>query len=667
MIKKGIIILLFLISSINLMGQGFTYSYSDPCTSKIKEIYIPNTNGSVALSYNGNIRSFTPDELQSGAFQLWISEINSLNPLGPCSGVGLSLNTTLNSLIAQNTISVLTSVLTSIGDISENTSESLMGLSTIEGVIQAEEKVTSNDKKKSSSSGSSNLPISNSTPNSNGDKSNTQVNGTTNNINGNQTTSGGNEGQDNIQTNQNGTQQVGGNNREERTTIGNSDNSTARGEQTSSSSVDNKVNNQTSNNSSETSISSKNNETNSNSKDNSGLSSNNSSTKVISNDNSTSNKSDNSVNGSNNGKVELSSSSVSNSSTPDNQIGGQKNNSVSSSNLGVSNTNNPTTVNTGSSASSNTNNSTTPNTNNSTSVGNNQNSQNGILNNQNSSIVSGNQNSQGQTDITNSQNGVVTTNQGQTNAQSNVTTTNQGQNISNNTSIGDKNKLNDAMNLSATMTSQVKNKVASVKKGSLIMNGDIVTIQNTSDNSQFKVNAGIISSNTKNTLSKGVLLNFTSSINNSCLTLFMAYKHKKLTTIVANSSMLNFDKDFFNTTSLMESYKIKKYTLTVGVNLTTGNLGDSKFQSLSGLGGVVGTYKFNKKISNTTMLVTVYSPYVYYYEGIWYESGFLIVPFTSFDYKITKKFKMNLSFSGVHQINDKTLSYQILLGAKTFL
>ena len=67
------------------------------------------------------------------------------------------------------------------------------------------------------------------------------------------------------------------------------------------------------------------------------------------------------------------------------------------------------------------------------------------------------------------------------------------------------------------------------------------------------------------------------------------------------------------------------------------------------------------------MFVMVYSPYVFYYEGMWNQSGFLAVPFLAVDYKLTKKFKLNISFSGVQQINDQPLNYQVLLGAKAFL
>jgi hypothetical protein len=448
---KNIFSTLFLLFSTTfVMGQGFTYSYADPCTSKTKEIYVPNSSQSVVLSYNGQFQSFTYPQLQSGAMEQWINEINSQNPLGPCSGVGLEQNTSVNATIATNNIQVLTSVLSSLSSLSS------MGGNTVQGVIQADEKVNSN----------------------------------------------------------------------------------------------------------------------------------------------------NSENDGNNSTIP------------------------------------------------NTNNSTTPNTNNST--GNGQNPQNTPQNTENSPVVGGNPQPQGQntteggvSDVTGGINSVKL----------------------DNTEKSDKEELESAQGSSSTSSSSTKSKVAAVKKGSLMMTGDIVVIGSAggSDPSQIKVNASMISSNTKNTFAKGALINYTSQINNTNITLFASYRYKKSTTILANSSMMNFDKDFFNTTSIMESYQIKKITTTIGVNYTTGNLGESKFQSLSTLAGMYGSFNVNKKMGMTTMFVMVYSPYVYYYEGMWNKSGFLAVPFLAVDYKLTKKFKLNLSFSGVQQINDQPLNYQVLLGAKAFL
>jgi hypothetical protein len=484
---KTIFSFLFLIFTTMVLGQGFTYSYADPCTSKTKEIFIPNPSQSVVLSYNGSVQSFTYAQLQSGAMEQWINEVNSQNPSGPCSGVGLQLNTSVNATIAANNIQVLTTVLTSMSSISS------AGMSNVEGIIQADEKVSSNNERQK-------------------DKTKIENNATTN-INGGSTTT----------TNTNsGTSQSGGN-------------------QNNGSGVGNGTNPQ--------------------------------------------------------------GGTTSNPNNPT-TTGGQSSQSP------VTSGNNPTP---------NTNNSTTPNTNNSSGVSN----------------------------ITGGINSVKL----------------------DNTEKSDKGKLDDAQSSSSTTSSSTKSKVAAVKKGSVMMTGDIVVIGSAAgtDPSQIRVNTSIISSNTKNTFAKGALVNYTSQVNNTNITLFASYRYKKLTTIIANSSMMNFDKDFFNTTSVMESYQIKKITTTVGVNYTTGNLGESKFQSISTLGGAFGSFNVNKKMGMTTMFVIVYSPFVYYYEGIWYQSGLLAVPFVAVDYKLTKKFKLNLSFSGVQQINDQPLNYQVLLGAKAFL
>jgi hypothetical protein len=491
--KKAIILLLFLLSSVYSLGQGFTYSYEDPCTLKTKEIYIPNPNGSVALSYNGQTQSFTPSQLQSGALENWINQVNSQNPAGPCSGIGLSQNTTVNAIVAQNNIAVITTVLSALGDIS---SVSSIGGASIEGVIQADEKASSNNDE-------------------NGDNPKTKNNGTTNNNGGNSTTTNGNTG----------TSQSGGN-------------------QNNGSGVGNGTNPQ---------------------------------------------------------------GGTTSSPTVPSTTGGQPSQSPV-----TPNTNNPTT----------------PNTNNPT---------------------GNNQNSGGFSNITGGVNSVRADAVEKKDKE--------------------ESKVDDATSSSTQSSSSTKSKVAAVKKGSLMMTGDIVTISSATgaDPAQLRVNMSIISSNTKNTFAKGALLNFTTSINNSNLTLFVSYRHKKSTTILANSSMINFDKDFFNTVSVMESYQFGKITGTVGVNLTMGNIGESKFQSLSTLTGVLGGFKLNKKMNMTTMFVMVYSPYVYYYEGLWHKSGFLAVPFVAADYKITKKFKLNLSFSGINQINDQTLNYQVLIGAKALL
>jgi hypothetical protein len=538
-IKKGVLLFLFLISSLYSMGQGFVYSYDDPCTLKTKEIYIDNPNGNTALFYGGQTQTFTGAQLQSGAVQQWINQVNSSNPLGPCSGVGLAQNVTVNATIATNNIAVLTSVLSTLSSITSmaatvtTSTVSSIGGSTISGIVQADEKVTDN----------------NNNSNENKDKSNNNTNGTTttNNNGGNSTTTNGNTGTSQGGGNQNASSGVGGSTNSQGGTTTTTNNTTSTGSQSSQSSV----------------------------------------------------------------------------STP--VTSGNQNSSQTTNNQGNTSVPSNSPVTSGSNSTPNTNNSTTPNTNNSTG----------------SSGGGGN--------LAGGANAVK--------ADTNEKNEKQEQ------------AKEDAQTASAQSSSGTKSKVAAVKQGSVMMTGDLVTISSADgvDPTQVKINASIIMSNTKNTFAKGALINFTSTVNNSNVTLFMSFRKKKLTTIFANSSMMNFEKDFFNTTSIMESYQYGKITGTVGVNYTMGNIGDSKFQSLSTLAGLIGSFKINKNFGMTTMFVMVYSPYVFYYEGMWNQSGYIAVPFMAIDYKLTKKFKLNVSFSGVNQINDKTLNYQVLLGAKAFL
>lgn len=558
-IKKILITLSFLFSTMMVLGQGFSYTFTDPCTFKSKEIFINNPNGSVALIYSGQIQSFTQTQLLSGDLETWINKVNSMNPAGagPCSGVGLALNTSLNAMIAANNIAILTTVMSSMSDIS-----SLGGGLNIGGIIEAEEKSNSSDNKKNSNQGQ----------NSSGGNGQS-TNGTTNE-GSNQTTTpnGGSEGSNNNSqgtnsqstngtTNGNSNQDGGSNGNNSQGS--NKQSTTEGGGQNTSNSGSSTINNQTQNN------------------------------------------------GTTNNDGGGSSSSESNQTNSQSQGNNETNSNTEGSNSGEGGT--TTTEGGGTSGSGN------------------------------------------------------STQGGSTTTKSSV----EGNSESNNTTDqkSDSKKINDANKSSSANSAQVKSKVSSLKKGGLMMTGDIVTISSVSglEKPQLKVNMSIIKSNTKGTFAKGMLLNFTSSINNSCLTLFSAYKYKKSTTILANSSMLNFDKDLFNTTSLMESYKLWKITSTVGINYTRGNLGESKFTSLSALGGVLTNFKVTKKMGTTMMFVMVYSPYVYYYEGLWYESGMLAVPFMSVDYKLTKKFKLNVSFSGVQQIKSDAINYQILLGAKALL
>jgi len=211
------------------------------------------------------------------------------------------------------------------------------------------------------------------------------------------------------------------------------------------------------------------------------------------------------------------------------------------------------------------------------------------------------------------------------------------------------------------------------RTGALIGTGDIVAVKSTEpgEKEQFKFTMSMTKSNTKNTFARGFLGNFTTQINNSNITLYGAWTipKSKLTIIGANSSMVNPARDFFNTTTLLTSKRFTKLSLMGGLNFTAGKIGETGFQNLSAVGG--GFYLFNvgkqKKITGTLLVLGVYSPFTQFYEGSWWSSGLLVVPFSSWDYSITKKFKFNISFSGTYELNKNMLNYQVLTGGKVML
>jgi hypothetical protein len=222
----------------------------------------------------------------------------------------------------------------------------------------------------------------------------------------------------------------------------------------------------------------------------------------------------------------------------------------------------------------------------------------------------------------------------------------------------------------ATSSSSSPSGGSKVRVGSLIGTGDIVAIRSAEDKSnQFKGTMSMTKSNTNNTFAKGFLLNFTTTINNTSLTFYGARSNKSKTNtlIFANSSMIDFGRNFFNTTTVMDSKRFGKLSMMGGLNFTVGGLSGELFSNLSAVGGGFYPFKVGKKLTGNMLMLGVYSPFTQFYEGKWWDSGVLLVPFSSWDYTISKSFKYNVSFSGTYQVNGSVLNYQILTGGKILL
>jgi hypothetical protein len=212
-----------------------------------------------------------------------------------------------------------------------------------------------------------------------------------------------------------------------------------------------------------------------------------------------------------------------------------------------------------------------------------------------------------------------------------------------------------------------KSNNAAKSVGSLIASGDIVAIANTDQTQNFRFVGSITHANTRGTRIKGVLFNYTSGVNNLNVTFYKSWvnKSKKLNTVGAQSIMMDFDKNFFSTTTVLESYKVnKKLTGMFGVNFTAGKMGERALLNLSAVGGAHSSFKVSDRVSTSVLVLGVYSPFTQFYEGKWWDAGIIIVPFNSWDLKITKTFKFNVSFTGVYEAGKEFLNYQILTGGK---
>ena len=594
-------ILLLLVSSASF-GQGFSYSYVDPCSKKTNTVYIPSGQNSVTISYYGVANTFTQADFQNGTFSAWMYSVSAASTQ-PCEGLKTQTQTNTNQIITNNIISTLTSVTaaatmsvtSSISSVSSQSAGTALGNSV-------------NNSSDNSSGGGSSKENKNGQNNS-GSKSNNQESGTSGQPQGGGTTT-------------NSTQ---GSNKTEGGSSSGTNQSTEGGNQPSGS----PVGGNTAQNQPNTSPNTNKTEPNTG---NSGSNTGNSGNTTQSGQNTGNNTQSGTNMGSNGG-----------------------NNTQSGTNTGNSGSN---TNNTGGSGGTNTGNSGS-NTGNSGSGGGNTGNSGSNTNNTGGSGGSG-----GGTDTKTNTTDPTTT---PTDSKSggNGGTTNSVANAAEASSGGSTSNASEGSGGGGKGGAK-----SNIRVGSIIGTGDIVAIRSAEDNANsFKATMSVTKSNTDNSRAKGALLNFTTAINNSNLTFYGAFtnKAKSNTLICANSTMINFNYDLFNTTTVLESHRFNKFSLMGGLNYTIGSMAETSFSNISAVGGGFYMFKASKNLSGNMLLLAVYSPFTKFYEGTWWQSGTLLVPFSSWDYSISKNFKYNISFSGTWEVGKSVLQYQILTGGKIML
>ena len=576
-------ILLLLVSSISF-GQGFSYSYVDPCTKKTNTVYIPSGQGSVTVSYYGASNTFTQADFQNGTFSAWMYSVSAASTQ-PCEGLKTETQTKTNTIITNNIISTLTSV-TAAATMSVTSS-----ISTVSSQSAGTALGNSVNNSSDNSSGGGNSKENKDGQNNSGSKSNNQESGTSGQPQGGGTTTNSSQGT----------------NKTEGGSTSGTNQPTEGGNQPSGS----PVGGNTAQNQPNTSP--------------------------------------------NTGKTEP------NTGNSGSNTGNSGNTTQSGTNTGNNTQSGTNTGNSGGSGGTNTGNSGNSDGSGGTNTGN-------SGSNTGNSGGNSNGNSDGNSDGVNGTakpKNDPTTTPTDTKSGGNGGTTNSVANAAEASSGGSTSNASEGSGGGSKGGAK-----SNVRVGSIIGTGDIVAMKSAEDNTNsFKATMSVTKSNTDNSRAKGALLNFTTAINNSNLTFYGAFtnKSKSNTLICANSTMVNFDYDLFNTTTVLESHRFNKLSLMGGINYTIGSMAETSFSNISAVGGGFYMFKASKNISGNMLLLAVYSPFTKFYEGTWWQSGTLLVPFSSWDYSISKKFKYNISFSGTWEVGKSVLQYQILTGGKIML
>ena len=105
-------LILFILLGFSSYGQ-YVYTYTDPCTGVLNSVTISQPSGSVTLFYAGQYNTFTQAQLQAGAFETWVAQINALAPPGsnPCAGAGGTITTGSNASTGTNTATNVSSII----------------------------------------------------------------------------------------------------------------------------------------------------------------------------------------------------------------------------------------------------------------------------------------------------------------------------------------------------------------------------------------------------------------------------------------------------------------------------------------------------------------------------------------------------------------------------
>jgi hypothetical protein len=209
------------------------------------------------------------------------------------------------------------------------------------------------------------------------------------------------------------------------------------------------------------------------------------------------------------------------------------------------------------------------------------------------------------------------------------------------------------------------------QKPAILLTGDIVGVQQASDNSQdSRITTSYIRMKGDGKTSWGMSADFTVRAQIGNISIFKSWittkTQKKHIDVVSNSVSL-LPNTLTNTLVYIRIDNLKKFTWLYGAAGVYGTMYKEPMTAAVAIAGGMYRGKITKKIDAVAILATVYVPYMKYYTEQIFETKPIVIPFLNINYATTKTFRMGVTGGTTYSLTENILNYQILFGAKLTL
>jgi hypothetical protein len=123
---KITILSFFLLLSGIVSAQSFNYSYTDPCNGKVYNLSIPYGQNQIAVTYYGQVGTFTANDFNNGVFDNWAAGVfNQFQNASPCGSIGTTVTVSQTQSTALNVVSIF-GALSAISDMASSGTGNIM-------------------------------------------------------------------------------------------------------------------------------------------------------------------------------------------------------------------------------------------------------------------------------------------------------------------------------------------------------------------------------------------------------------------------------------------------------------------------------------------------------------------------------------------------------------